>query len=108
MMPLTIHRRVETLGFVTKDQSFESYRAEIVELLILAQKRIGASRNKKNQVFVFSIGSQTFTLDIQEICFVEPFSLPHRLILHTLNGQYEFYEKLTSLENQARLFGQPS
>lgn len=100
MMPLTIQRRVETLGFVTKDQPFESYRAEIVELLVLAQKRIDASRNKKNQAFVFSIGSQTFTLDLQEICFVEPSSLPHRLILHTLNGQYEFYEKLTTLENQ--------
>lgn len=53
MMPLTIQRRVETLGFVTKDQPFESYRAEIVELLVLAQKRIDASRNKKNQAFVF-------------------------------------------------------
>ncbi|MDD0851220.1 DNA-binding response regulator [Enterococcus faecalis] len=100
MMPLTIQRRVETLGFVTKDQDFESYRAEIVELLVLAQKRIDASRNLTNQAFVFSIGSQTFTLDLQEIYFLESSELPHRVILHTQNGQYEFYDKLTNLESQ--------
>ncbi|EHQ9041377.1 response regulator, partial [Enterococcus faecalis] len=79
MMPLTIQRRVETLGFVTKDQPFESYRAEIVELLVLAQKRIDASRNIKKQSFVFSVGSQTFTLDLQEIYFIESSPLPHRV-----------------------------
>ena len=100
MMPLTIQRRVETLGFVTKDQPFESYRAEIVELLVLAQKRIDASRNTKKQAFVFSVGSQTFTLDLQEIYFIESSPLPHRVILYTKNGQYEFYEKLTNLEKK--------
>ncbi|BDP81796.1 hypothetical protein EfmAA290_24720 [Enterococcus faecium] len=61
MLPVTIKRRVETLGFVTKDQTLDEYRNEIVELLLLAQERIDATKQVTNQAFVFSIGSQTFT-----------------------------------------------
>lgn len=100
MIPLTIQRRVETLGFVSKDQSFESYRAEIVDLLVLAQERIDAMRISQNKAFIFSIGSQIFTIDVQDIYFMEPSDLPHRIRLYTKNGQYEFYEKLTDLEKQ--------
>lgn len=53
MMPLTIQRRVETLGFVTKDQPFESYRAEIVELLVLAQNRRFKKQEKSSICFFY-------------------------------------------------------
>lgn len=98
MIPLTIQRRVETLGFVTKDQPLETYRAEIIELLDLAQERIDATRVDQEKAFSFSIGSQTFTIDMQEIYFIEPSELPHRVTLSTKNGQYEFYGKLNDLE----------
>lgn len=98
MIPLTIQRRVETLGFVTKDQALEDYRAEIIELLTLAQQRIDATRVAQDQAFLFSIGSQSFTIAMQEIYFVEPSSLPHRVALSTQNGQYEFYGHLNDLE----------
>lgn len=100
MIPLTIKRRVETLGFVTKDQPLEEYRAEIVELLSLAQERIDATKTEQNQAFTFSVGSQTFTLDMREIYFIEPSELPHRVKVYTKNGQYEFYGKLTELEKK--------
>ncbi|MFI3605840.1 response regulator transcription factor [Vagococcus fluvialis] len=104
MVPLTIQRRVETLGFVTKDQPFEDYRAEIIELLALAQKRIDATRTSTNQAFIFSVGSQTFTLDLQEVLFIESSTLPHRVILYAKNGQYEFYGNLTELEKKYPMF----
>ncbi|ALS37572.1 DNA-binding response regulator [Enterococcus ureilyticus] len=100
MIPLTIKRRIETLGFVVKDQSLESYRAEIVELLALAQHRIDSLKIEQNNAFVFSIGSQTFLLDLQEIYLLEPSALPHRVTLYTKNGQYEFYGKLTDIEKK--------
>lgn len=100
MIPLTIQRRVETLGFVSKDQPFETYRAEIIELLVLAQERIDALRISQDKAFIFSIGSQTFTIDIQDIYFMEPSELPHRIRLYTKNGHNEFYGKLTDLEKQ--------
>lgn len=100
MIPLTIQRRVETLGFVTKDQTLENYRAEIIELLTLAQQRIDATRVDQDRAFLFSIGSQSFTIDMQDIYFIEPSSLPHRVALITKNGHYEFYGKLSDLEER--------
>ncbi|GEL66774.1 response regulator transcription factor [Marinilactibacillus psychrotolerans] len=100
MIPLTIKRRVETLGFVIKDQPLDNYRSEIVDLLLLAQKRIDEAKISLNQAFIFSIGSQTFTLDLQDIYFLESSKLPHRLSLYTKNGQYEFYGKLVELEKK--------
>lgn len=100
MLPVTIKRRVETLGFVTKDQTLDEYRNEIVELLLLVQERIDATKQVTNQAFVFSIGSQTFTFDINDIYFVEASKLPHRLSLCTKDGQYEFYGRISELEKK--------
>lgn len=100
MIPLTIKRRVETLGFVIKDQPLDNYRTEIVDLLLLAQQRIDAVKVNLNQAFIFSIGSQTFTIDLQEIYFLEPSKSPHRLYLYTKSGQYEFYGKIIDLEKK--------
>jgi len=100
MIPLTIHRRIEALGFVTKDQELDKYREEIIELILLAQQRIDSSIANNNQAFIFSIGSQTFTIPIQEIFFLDSSNLPHRLKLYTKTGQYEFYGQLKELENQ--------
>ncbi|MGY3749649.1 response regulator transcription factor [Vagococcus acidifermentans] len=100
MLPLTIKRRVETLGFVTKDQPLDDYRAEIVELLTLAQQRIDAVRTNAHQAFIFSIGSQQFVVNLHDVYFIEPSELPHRVRLYTKNGHYEFYGKLSELEKQ--------
>lgn len=100
MLPLTIQRRVETLGFVQKDQELDAYKSEIAELLLLAKERIDATKVAKNQAFIFSIGSQVFTIDLADIYFLEPSEMPHRLVLYTKNGQYEFYGKLNEFEQK--------
>jgi len=100
MIPLTIKRRIETLGFINKSQDIENYRVEIVELLQLAQERIDHSRVVNSKGFTISIGSQTFTINLQDIYFIEPSELPHRLVLYTTNGKYEFYGKLNDLEGK--------
>lgn len=100
VLPITFKRKLEALGFVQKDQDYDEYKKEIVELLLLAQERIDAAKVSKNQAFVFSIGSQTFTFDINDIYFLEASSMPHRLSLITKNGQFEFYGKLTDFEEK--------
>ena len=100
MIPITIQRRVEALGFILKDQTLDDYRAEIAELLTLARQRIDATRDSQRRAFVFSIGSQTFSIDRQDIYFIEPSNLPHRVCLNTKNGRYKFYGNLNDLEEK--------
>lgn len=100
MLLLTIQKRIEILGVILKDQPLESFQIEIADLLMIAQQRIDALRMNKKQAFVFSIGPQTFILDIQEVYFIESSSLPHKVILYTKDEFYEFYGSLKDLEKQ--------
>lgn len=100
MAPITLKRKVEALGFIVKDQEFDSFRSEIMDLLELAQKRINAIKIARNVTFTFSVGTQTYNIDIDEILFIEPSGIPHRVILYTKQGQYEFYGRLNELEEK--------
>lgn len=104
MIPLTMQRRIEALGFISKDQPLEDYRTEVVELIILAQQRIDESRINQNKAFIFSLGSQKFTIPLGDIYFLESSDLPHRVKLYTKNGQYEFYGQLSDLEKEYPIF----
>ena len=100
LAPMTLRRKVEALGFISKDQSSESFRDEIMEILELARERIIDSRNKINKNFSFTIGKQFYNVHMDEVLYIEPSIIPHRLVLHTINGQFEFYGKLNTLETK--------
>ncbi|EAH0639351.1 response regulator transcription factor [Listeria monocytogenes] len=100
LAPLTLKRKVEALGFVAKDQEFDSFRSEIMSLLELARKRIVAVKEARNIIFTFSVGNQIYNFDMDEILFVEPSDIPHRVVLYTKQGQYEFYGRLNELEDK--------
>lgn len=100
LAPITLKRKVEAIGFISKDQSFENYRSEIMELLSLAEERIVAAKTVQKKNFMFSIGSQIYNIDMSEIIFLEPSIIPHRVVLYTTKGQYEFYDHMNKLEEK--------
>ena len=100
LAPLTFKRKVEALGFIAKDQPINTYREEIMELLTTAQDRIDGLKTAQKRNFSFSVGSQTFNIDMEDVLFVAPSNIPHRISLYTTNGQYEFYGKLNELEKR--------
>lgn len=105
LAPVTLKRKVEALGFVTKDQTSENFRDEIMELLEVARDRIVDSRDKMKINFSFFIGKQVYNVHMDEVLYIEPSVIAHRLVLHTIDGQYEFYGKLNVLEkNYSNLF----
>lgn len=100
LAPMTLRRKVEALGFILKDQSPENFRDEIMEILELARERIIDSRSKINRNFSFSIGKQAYNVHMDEVLYIETSVIPHRLVLQTINGQFEFYGKLNTLETK--------
>lgn len=100
LAPLTLKRRIEALGFVAKNQPLENYRFEIIELLSIAKERIDFTKTDLKMNFTFSIGSQIFNFDLDEILFLEPSEIPHRIQLYTVNGQYEFYDTISAIEKR--------
>lgn len=100
LAPMTLKRKVEALGFITKDQKPENFRDEVMELLELARERIVDSRKKIKRNFSFIIGKQAYNISMEEVLFITPSVIPHRLVLQTKDGQYEFYGKLNILEEK--------
>ncbi|AVK63549.1 DNA-binding response regulator [Lactobacillus sp. CBA3606] len=100
MAPITLKRQLEALGFISKDQPVDSIRAEIIDNLALAQQRSLAAATTRQQNFAFTVGSRIFNLKLQEILFVTPADIPHRLKCYAQTGEYEFYGKLSALEKQ--------
>lgn len=100
LAPLTLKRKVEALGFIAKDQEFDTFREEIMNFLELAQQRIDAVKLARNVVFTFSIGKQTYNIDMDEVLFVESSVIPHRIVLYTKQAQCEFYGRLYELEKR--------
>lgn len=97
LMPLTLQRKVEPLGFIAKDQALDVFRDEILELLISAKERNDKANTDKNQSFNFSIANQTFSINKDEILSIETSAIPHKIVLYTIDEQHEFYDKLSEI-----------
>lgn len=100
LAPLTLKRKVAALDFIAKDQPLDDYRQEIYDTLDYAKKIIDETRTVQKKGFSFEVGTQVYNLDKSEVIFVEASDIPHRLNLESTNGKFEFYGKLTELEDK--------
>lgn len=98
MAPVTFKEKIEAMDFIIKDQPTEQIREKIYSSLEESQLRIDANNDIQKNNFCFSIGSQTYNIEISDVILVETSMVPHRLDLYTKNGKYEFYGKLIDLE----------
>ncbi|WP_125568781.1 LytR/AlgR family response regulator transcription factor [Companilactobacillus insicii] len=100
MAPLTFKRKVEALGFITKDQEPEDFRQEFYDTLSLAKERIDRIMTTQKRCFAFSVGNQIYHINLDDVLFIETSTVPHRLDLYTRTGKYEFYGNLNDLEKK--------
>lgn len=101
MAPLTLKRKVEALGFITKDV-YDNMRSEIFENLELAYQRIEqtALEVEESKIYSFNIGTETLNFKQEDIILIESSDKAHRVKLITKNGQYEFFNNLGNLEKE--------
>lgn len=100
LAPLTLKRKVAAIDFIEKDQPLDDYRNEIYDALGYAKKIIDETRTVQKKGFSFEVGTQVYNLDRSEVIFLEASEIPHRLNLYSTNGKFEFYGKLTDLEDK--------
>ena len=100
MAPVTLKNKVGAIDFIEKDQSIEDYRDNLYDALKYAENITNKTMEKENSNFTFEIGNQIYNFDQSEIVLIETSSVPHRLTLETINGNYEFYNKISDLEKE--------
>ena len=101
MAPLTLKRQVEALGFITKDEQ-DQMRDEIFENLKLAFQRMEQTtlEDENVNVYSFKVGNETLNFQEKEIILIESSDKAHRVILVSKNGQYEFFNNISKIEEE--------
>ncbi|WP_334340847.1 DNA-binding response regulator [Companilactobacillus sp. HBUAS56275] len=100
MAPITLKNRVGAIDFIDKDVELTTYRDNIYSALKYAENITNRSMIQESTNFTFEIGNQMFNFDKSEIILIETSQIPHRLNLETINGNYEFYDKIANLEKK--------
>ena len=100
MAPIILKNKVGAIDFIKKDESIENYRDNLYDALKYAENITNKTMEKENSNFTFEIGNQIYNFDQSEIVLIETSSVPHRLTLETINGNYEFYNKISDLEKE--------
>ncbi len=82
--------KIEALDFILKD-TLENIGEKICECMKVANLRHMKQAKKRDSFIDIHIGHQVRSLNVNEINFFETSSTPHKLIVHLINSQIDFY-----------------
>jgi len=94
---MVFRHHIEALDYICKDNPSNIER-ELKQSIEIAYKRY-TGRPLQKQYWEIKTKNSVMSVAIDDILFFESHnSIAHKLILHTLNGQIEFYESLRNIE----------
>lgn len=96
MSRLTFEYKVEALDYILKDE-INILKKRISSCIIEAYSRHSSN---KNEIYSIKVGERMINLRYEDILFFETSVIKHKIKVHELNRQIEFYGSLNDLENE--------
>ncbi|QTJ33929.1 LytR/AlgR family response regulator transcription factor [Dolosigranulum pigrum] len=97
--PLTFKRNLEALSYINKPLTIDELRSQLFETLDIAYNRLNETLKTDKRLFSFAINSETTHIDINHILYLQTsVDNSHKLVLTTLDSEYEFPGKLATFE----------
>ncbi|MFC6333162.1 LytR/AlgR family response regulator transcription factor [Paenibacillus septentrionalis] len=90
---LTFTYKVEAMDYISKDQ-YTDIQKRVIECINTAYQRYVKNSYTNRKLFQVKSGEKMISIDYNDILFFETAVQPHKLILHAVNRQVEFYYKL--------------
>jgi two-component system, LytTR family, response regulator AgrA len=98
MSYLTFKYKVEAMDYIIKDD-FEELKRKINECLVEAHKRyLSRHENGNSDYFILSVNDRMINIRFNDILFFETSDTVHKVVVHAVNEQLEFYAKLKDIE----------
>ncbi|WP_125761457.1 LytR/AlgR family response regulator transcription factor [Companilactobacillus hulinensis] len=99
LAPLTFKRKVEAIGYIVKDQSYDSFRKEIQDILRVSNERIIEMKSviNKEKIFTFSFGNKIYNIELSDVILIETSNISHKLDLYAKTSKFEFYGKISEI-----------
>lgn len=103
MAMLTFKYQLEVLDYVLKDDP-TGLQARLIAALKSAMARFQQAELTDDQHFQIKVGDQIQSFLVKDTLFIESATVPHKLILHTLNTRLEFYGTIRAVTQFAPSF----
>ena len=87
---LTFKYKVEALDYVVKGD-IDSLEANIRSCILNAYNKFLNTKTERKKFFYAKLGQKVLHIPFEEIIFFETASIPHKVIIHTINRRVEFY-----------------
>lgn len=97
MSYLTFVYKVEAMDYIAKDD-YSSIRQRICDCIVNSNDRYCSKVDDFEKKFNFRIEDKIISIEYNEILFFETSRNVHKIILHSVNRQLEFYAKMSEIE----------
>ncbi|WCG34484.1 LytR/AlgR family response regulator transcription factor [Companilactobacillus farciminis] len=103
MVFLTFKYQLEALDFILKD-SPEDIQKRVVNAIDTCYKKFIDHESESEDYYQIKTGEHIRSVRVQDILFFESSPVPHKVIAHLRNGQFEFYSTIKEIEDENKLF----
>lgn len=97
MSYLTFIYKVEAMDYIIKDD-YSNMAERIKECILEAKKRYLKSDEEEGKVFTIRKEDKVINVKYKDMLFFETSDTIHKIILHAINRQVEFYGKMKDIE----------
>ncbi|MDR3596033.1 LytTR family DNA-binding domain-containing protein [Clostridium sp.] len=97
MSYLTFIYKVEAMDYIIKDKP-ETIKERIHECILNAHKKYSAKATGLQKNFTIKAEDKIINIEYNKILFFETSNIIHKVILHAVDRQIEFYAKLKDVE----------
>lgn len=94
---LTFQYKVQALDYIVKGD-INILKTKITDCFNAIHNTLNAAKTKNNNKFPINLGNNVIFLYFDDILFFETAGTEHKILVHTLSGQTEFYGTLKNIE----------
>lgn len=103
MVFLTFKYQIESLDYILKDYPDEM-QARIIKDIQTSNREFKQKSESSEEYYQFKTGEHVRSVRISDILFFESSPVPHKVKVHLINGQFEFYSTVKKLEDENKAF----
>lgn len=98
MSYLTFIYKVEAMDYIIKD-NYNNIRQRVNDCIKNAHDKYKTKSSELQKIFSIKVEDKIVNIDYNDILFFETSSTIHKVVLHSVNRQVEFYSKMKDVEN---------
>ncbi|GEO62848.1 LytR/AlgR family response regulator transcription factor [Companilactobacillus nantensis] len=100
---LTFKYQVEALDFILKDFPDE-IQGRIIKAIDLCNEQFKKKETDNEEYYQVKTADHIRSIKVKDILFFESSSVPHKVIIHLVNGQFEFYSTIKEIAHENKAF----